>query len=185
MTPAKSPAVKAQATDKQPVAGAKVERIVLEVEPGIVVPVVVLTPTKATGRAPVVIALAQTGKAGFFKERAGELQKLVQGGAIVVLPDVRGSGETARRSEARAPTQSRPPATIRRDAAGATASRPAFGSCLLARTKDVDGKRIALWGDAFGPTNPADTNFKVPRRSKAGRADRNRWADCWHCSERC
>jgi hypothetical protein len=61
VVPAQPPAIKAKATDEQPVAGAKVERIILETEPGIVVPLVVLTPAKLTGRAPVVIGLAQAG----------------------------------------------------------------------------------------------------------------------------
>src|SRR5262249_34325051 len=75
--PMRAPVVKSQSTDDQPLAGAKVERIILEVEPGIIVPMLVLTPVKLTGRAPVVVGLSQSGKAGFLKERAGELQKLV------------------------------------------------------------------------------------------------------------
>jgi dienelactone hydrolase len=159
VTPARPPVVKAQTADDQSVAGAKVERIVLEVEPDIVVPVVILTPAKLTGRAPVVIGLAQSGKAGFLKERAAELQKLVQAGAIVVLPDVRGTGET------------------RSGDTDLSTNLQLFGETLLGERlrdlrsvllylrerKDVDAKRIALWGDSFAPPNPADTNFKVPR----------------------
>ncbi|MBY0521821.1 MAG: acetylxylan esterase [Gemmataceae bacterium] len=159
VTPAKPPVVKASATDEQPAAGAKVERIVLEVEPGIVVPVLVLTPAKMTGRAPVVVGLAQSGKAGFLKERAGELEKLVKGGTIVVLPDLRGTGDT------------------RAGDTDLSTNLQLFGETLLGQRlrdlrsvltyvrerKDVDTKRVALWGDAFAPTNPADTNFKVPR----------------------
>lgn len=159
MTPPKPPVVKAQATDDQPIHGAKIERIVLEVEPGIVVPVIVLAPAKRTGRAPVVMGLAQGGKAGFLKERAGELQKLVQGGTIVVLPEVRGTGET------------------RAGDTDLSTNLQLFGETLLGERlrdlrsvlaylrerTDVDARRIALWGDAFAPPNPADTNFKVPR----------------------
>src|SRR5262249_18427065 len=94
VTPAKPNVVKAQAGDDASASAAKVERLILEVEPGIVVPVLILGSGKQNGRAPVVIGLAQSGKAGFLKERAAELQKLVQGGTIVVLPDVRGTGET-------------------------------------------------------------------------------------------
>ena len=94
MEPAKPPVVKAKSSDEQAVAGAKVERVVLEVEPGIVVPVLLLIPEKLTGKAPVVVCLASAGKAGFLKERAGELEKLIRGGTIVVLPDLRGTGET-------------------------------------------------------------------------------------------
>jgi hypothetical protein len=159
VTPAKPPVVQATVTGEQPVAGARVERIVLEVEPGIVVPVMVLAPAKLPGRAPVVIGLAQAGKAGFLKERAAELQKLLQSGAIVVLPDLRGTGET------------------RQGDTDLSVNLQLFGETLLGERvrdlrsvltylrgrKDVDTKRIALWGDAFAATNSADTNFKVPR----------------------
>src|SRR5262249_30454004 len=33
---------------------------------------------------------------------------------------------------------------------------------LLRQRSDLDGKRIALWGDSFAKTNSPDTNFKVP-----------------------
>jgi dienelactone hydrolase len=158
-TPARPPVVKQTATDDQLVGGGKVERIVLEVEPGTVVPVMVLTPAKRTGKAPVVVGLAQSGKAGFLKERSAELQKLLQGGAIVVLPDVRATGET------------------RSGDTDLSVNLQLFGETLLGERlrdlrsvlaylrerKDVDSRRIALWGDAFAPPNPADTNFKVPR----------------------
>src|SRR5439155_20390272 len=128
----------------QLVGGARVERILLEVEPGIVVPVIVLTPAKRTGLAPVVVGLAQSGKAGFLKERPGELQQLIQGGAIVVLPDVRGTGET------------------RAGDTDLSVNLQLFGETLLGerlrdlssvlaylrKRKDVDSTRIALWGDA-------------------------------------
>lgn len=157
--PAKPPVVTSSATDDQLVAGAKIERIVLEVEPGIVVPVLVLSLDKLTDRAPVVIGLAQSGKAGFLKERAAELQKLIQGGAIVVLPDVRGTGET------------------RAGDTDLSTNLQLFGETLLGQRlrdlrsvlayvrerKDTDANRIALWGDAFAPPNPADMDFKVPR----------------------
>jgi hypothetical protein len=157
--PAQPPVVKAQATDDPPVAGARVERIILETEPGIVVPLVVLTPSRLTGRAPVVIGLAQAGKAGFLKERAGELQKLLQAGTVVVLPDVRGIGET------------------RSGDTDLSVNLQLFGDTLLGQRlrdlrsvllylrqrKDIDTTRLALWADSFTPPNPADTNFKVPR----------------------
>jgi cephalosporin-C deacetylase-like acetyl esterase len=167
VNPAKMPGVQAQTTDAQAAAGAKVERIVLEVEPGIVVPVVLLTPAKRNDRAPVVIGLAQAGKAGFLKERANELQKLVQGGAIVVLPDTRGTGETRSGSSRGSDSND----------TNLSTHEQLFGETLLGERlrdlrsvisymrsrKDVDTKRLALWGDSFAPPNPAETNFKLPR----------------------
>jgi cephalosporin-C deacetylase-like acetyl esterase len=165
VTPAKAPLVKSKSTDDQPVAGAKVERIVLEVEPGMVVPVIILTPSKLHGQAAVVVGLAEGGKAGFLKERASELQKLIDGGAIIVLPDLRGSGES-RGGGLHGPGGS-----------DLSVHLQLFGETLLGQRlrdlrsvlaylrsrKDVDMKRLALWGDSFAPTNPPETNFKVPR----------------------
>lgn len=159
VTPASPPVVKAITTDDQPVAGARVERIILEVEPGIVVPVMVLVPAKGTGRAPVVIGLAQGGKAGFLKERAGELQKLVQGGTMVILPDVRGTGETRAGDTDLSTNLQLHGETLLGERLRDLRSVLSY----LRERKDVDARRIALWGDAFGPPNPADTNFKVPR----------------------
>lgn len=160
VTPAEPPAGwKKERRDEEIVAGARVERVMLNVEPGIVVPVIVLIPAKLAGPAPAVVCLAQSGKAGFLKERSGELQKLIQGGAIVVLPDVRGTGES------------------RAGDTDLSVNLQLFGETLLGQRlrdlrsvlaylrerRDVDAKRIALWGDAFAPPNPADTDFKVPR----------------------
>jgi cephalosporin-C deacetylase-like acetyl esterase len=153
-------------TRGEPPGNATLQRLVLEVEPGIVVPVVVLSPSKRAGRAPVVIGVAQAGKAGFLKERANDVQKLLDGGVAVVLPDLRGTGETQ-------------VGTSRgKDSSGTHHSVHVqlFGETLLGqrlrdlrsviaylRTRgDVDGKRVILWGDSFAPTNSDQTNFKVP-----------------------
>jgi hypothetical protein len=166
IAPARKAVVKSNATDAETVAGVQVERLVLEVEPGIVVPVLILTPAKRGKQAPVVVGLAQGGKAGFLKERPRELRKLLDAGVTVVLPDLRGAGET----------QS---GTSRgKDSSGADQSVHVqlFGETLLGqrlrdlrsvlaylRTRpDLDAKRLALWGDSFAPTNSDKTKFKVP-----------------------
>lgn len=146
--------------------GARAERLVLEVEPGIVVPVVILTPTKRAKQAPAVIGLAQAGKAGFLKERSAEVRKLLDAGVLVVLPDLRGTGETQ--------------AGVSRgkDSSGTNQSVHVqlFGETLLGQRlrdlrsvlgylrgrPDIDTRRLALWGDSFAATNSAKTNFKVP-----------------------
>jgi dienelactone hydrolase len=166
VTPAGPPVVRSQAIDSRPVAGARVERIVLEVEPGIVVPLLVLTPVARAGRAPAVVAVSQAGKAGFVRERADELRALVRGGTVVVLPDLRGTGET-RSGGGRG-----------RDGADTNLSvhLELFGETLLGerlrdlrsviaylrQREDIDSGRLALWGDSFAPPNPPGTDFKVP-----------------------
>jgi dienelactone hydrolase len=167
VSPGKPPVIKTQSIDDQQVAGAKVERIVLEVEPGILVPVVILTPTKLNGRAAAVVGLAQAGKAGFLKDRAGELKELVKGGAIVVLPDLRGAGET-RSGNSRGQNSNDTNLSVHEQLFGETLLGQRLRDlrsvlAYLRERKDVDAKRLALWGDSFTPTNPTDTNFKVPR----------------------
>jgi cephalosporin-C deacetylase-like acetyl esterase len=170
--PARPPVVPGRTIEEKPVAGARVERIILEVEPGIVVPVVLLDPVKKKGRAPVVIGLAQAGKAGFLKERASELKKLVAAGVVVVLPDLRGTGETG--------------AGGSRGANGTDTDLSVhvqlFGETLLGQRlrdlrslfvylrgrKDLDGAGVALWGDSFARPNGPETNFRWPHQVEGG-----------------
>jgi hypothetical protein len=145
-----------------------VERLALEVEPGIVVPLVLLVPPGEPGRRPpVVLGLAQGGKQAFLKERAEAIAELLAGGAAVCLLDVRGTGET------------RPAGDSRRHSGSSTslsATEALLGQTLLgSRLRDVrsalrylrgrgdlDARRLALWGDSLAPTNPKDRNLAVP-----------------------
>lgn len=167
IAPASPPIVKTTSTDKESVGGATVERLILEVEPGIVVPVVILASAEHTGRSPVVVGLAQAGKAGFMKERGEEVHKLIKAGTAVVLPDLRGTGETRSGSS-------------RGQSSGDTdlsTHVQLFGQTLLGQRlrdlrsllvhlrerRDIDMRRLAVWGDSFTPPNSAETNFIMPR----------------------
>jgi cephalosporin-C deacetylase-like acetyl esterase len=145
----------------------RVERHHLSVEPGIVVPLVVLIPPHAKkGKLPLVVGVAQGGKQEFFLKRFEVLAALLREGIAVALPDVRGTGETS-------------PGSGRDRRSTATAlSATAFmtGETLLgARLRDlrstlrflkqhpdIDAKRIALWGDSFAPPNSADDVLRIP-----------------------
>jgi dienelactone hydrolase len=154
--------------DTQSLGDVTVQRIALEVEPGIVVPLLVLTPERKPGtRLPVVLAVAQHGKQAFLKDRSSALAALLQGGAAVCLPDLRGTGETRAAGDTRG-----------RSSAGTSlsASELMLGETLLgARLRDLrvvlrylrgrpelDAARVALWGDSFAPANPDDRNLAVP-----------------------
>ncbi|MCL4204722.1 MAG: hypothetical protein KJ000_19715 [Pirellulaceae bacterium] len=164
--PAAAPVVKRTSIDDQPMAGAKVERVVLEVESGILVPLIVLAPVNGAGRTPAVVSLAQTGKAGFLQQRTPELIKLLQHGVTVVLPDLRGTGES-RAGSSRGRDSSATNLSVHVQLFGETLLGERLRDlrsvlAYLRERPDVDPQRIALWGDSFAPPNPADTNFQVP-----------------------
>jgi cephalosporin-C deacetylase-like acetyl esterase len=146
--------------------GATVRRLVLEVEPGIVVPVLLLLPEGKKENVPVVIGLAQEGKQAFLKQRADMIAGLLKQGVAVCLPDVRGTGET------------RPGNGRDRNSAATSISSSEWmlGQTLVgSRLRDVrsviralkneqaiDAARIALWGDSFAPVNAKSFNPAVP-----------------------
>jgi len=164
---AKPPILLSRRVVSKQLAETKIESIVLEVEKDIVVPVLILTPEKHKPQAPVVIGLAHTGKSGFLKSRAEEVQKLLQAGAIVVLPDLRGTGETGSgnsRGHASTDTNDSVYAQLFGETLLGERLRDLRSVMAHLRSRpDVDGKRFALWGDSFSGLNPPGTNYKVPR----------------------
>jgi len=151
-------AAKVDLREKKPLAGALAERFVLTVEDGIVVPAVLLLPTARTGRAPVVVAVAHEGKAGFLKNRSAEIAALLDQGVAVCLPDVRGTGETDPGGD---PGRHRK--TVSLSSTDLMLGQTLLGSRLrdlravlrhLATRPDLDAARLALWGDSFTPPNP-------------------------------
>jgi len=157
--PKAEPAVKSSTS--QELGGIRVERIVLEVEPNIVVPILGLLPLPREGaRSPAVVALAQGAKGKFLKGRSEEIAELLNKGIAVYLPDVRGTGETK-------PDSSR---ERQSEATSISATEWMLGQTLLgSRLRDVrsvlrylhtrsevDVQSMALWGDSFAPTNSPD-----------------------------
>jgi hypothetical protein len=127
------------------------------VEGGIRVPLLVAIPNGAA-RAPVVIAVAHSGKERFLSNRPRELEALLRAGFAICLPDVRGTGETASSAELDDPDTG--PAMREFDLAGSL-----LGSRLkdlrtvlsyLRNRSDIDGARMAVWGESFTPPNPAN-----------------------------
>jgi len=164
ITPATNPTVKAVERDQTN--GVAVERIVLEVEPGIVVPLVVM---QASGDLPdplpVVIALADSGKQKFLAARPDAVSTWLEAGCAVCLPDVRGFGETSAGG-------SYGPRSI-----GTTLSccdqvlgQTLLGSrlrdlrsvLLFLRTRRGLEKEVSLWGDSLAALNPPERSEIVP-----------------------
>ncbi len=159
---------KVVASKSESLASAKVERIALEVERGILVPLVVLSPNSEPAiPRPIVVAVAQEGKQVFLEHRARAIAELLDGGAAVCLIDVRGTGETRLKSDSRRHSASSTSLSATEWMLGQTL----VGSRLrdlrsslryLRRRPDVDATRIALWGDSFAPANPRDRPLAVP-----------------------
>ena len=141
--------------DVETIAELRVERILLEVEPGVLVPMLLLLPD--TADPPVVVALSQGGKQWFLQARAAQIADLLASGAAVCLPDLRGIGETT-------PDPSRRP---NGESTSIASTELMLGQTLLGsrlrdlrsvlsylRTRhDLKG-HFALWGDSPTPSNP-------------------------------
>jgi dienelactone hydrolase len=146
----------------------RVERIVLHVEREIRVPLLLLLPTTNTehGRFPIVVGVAQEGKARFLKERSDVIARLLSSGVAVCLAEVRGTGETS-------PGLGRDRTSI---ATAISSTEQMLGGSMLAsqlldlrvvldylsRRTDLHGKRLALWGEGFARANSRDQNIAVP-----------------------
>jgi cephalosporin-C deacetylase-like acetyl esterase len=144
-----------------------VERVVLNTERDIRVPLILLRPATRPGmRLPVVVGVAQQGRDGFFKHRVDDLAQLLSQGVVVCLPDLRGCGETQ-------------PGTSRGKDSAATAISASElmlggtvpgGQCrdllavldFLRRQQGLAPDRIALWADSFAPVNPPGRNLAIP-----------------------
>jgi dienelactone hydrolase len=152
---------------KQRLGNVTAERLLLEPEPGILIPALLLRPPSRPGRRPpVVVAVAQAGKQAFLKERAETVAALLDGGAAVCLPDLRGTGETrpgsSRRYNSSATTLSAGELLLGQTLLGSRL-RDLRSLLRYLRTRDdLDGRRLALWSDSFAPVNAPDRRVEVP-----------------------
>jgi hypothetical protein len=138
------------------------------VEPGIVVPLVLLLPPReADARPPVVLGLAQDGKQAFLKNRSAGIAELLDGGVAVCLVDVRGTGETRPADDSRLYSGARTTISASEGLLGQTlvGSRLRDVRSVLRHLRsrgDLDARRVALWGDSFSPPNPEGRDLAVP-----------------------
>ncbi|MHC4463097.1 MAG: alpha/beta hydrolase [Planctomycetota bacterium] len=164
ITPAANPIVKA--AGREETNGIVVERIVLEVEPGIVVPLVVMQARdERSDPSPVVIALADSGKQKFLAARSDAISTWLEAGCAVCLPDVRGSGESSV-GDSHGPRSIGTTLSCRDQVLGQTL----LGSRLrdlrsvllfLRARRGLDGK-VSLWGDSLAALNPPEISEVVP-----------------------
>lgn len=148
-----SPQVTARVTWTKPFADFVVEGVELHTAPALAVPLLIIKPrADASHRLPFVLALAEDGKRRFLAERSAELAGLLKQGVAVGLADVRGTGEVS-------PSASRTDLAATELMLGSTAlgaqlkdARTALR--YLSTRRDLDPRRVILWGDSFAEVNP-------------------------------
>jgi cephalosporin-C deacetylase-like acetyl esterase len=145
----------------------QVSRMIVHIERGIVVPALLLTPKTAVPRKlPLVVGVAQGGKAGFLRERSQVIASLLKAGVAVCLPDLRGTGETrpgdgrGRRSAATSISSSE--LMLGQTMVGSRLKDLRTLLAVLRARPEIDAARIGLWGDSFAPFNARDRNLNVP-----------------------
>ena len=138
------------------------ERLLLAAEPTAPLPVLLLKPetgrAKSAAKPPVVICVAQEGKAVFLAKRAMEVAELLQRGMAVCLVDVRGTGETKPDEHDRYWYSVAVETAAREMVLGQTilGSRVRDLRAVLRHLQsrpDLDGRRVGVWGDSFAPVN--------------------------------
>ena len=141
-----------------------IERIALQTEPGIVVPLIMLYPnTDKKMASHMVVAVSQSGKELFLRERHVEIAQLLDDGAIVCLPDVRGAGKS-RGSRGELGSASYYALFFETPLLGYRLRDFRAVLKYLRTRKDLDPHNFSLWGDSFTPPNAIDTDFQVPKR---------------------
>jgi dienelactone hydrolase len=150
--------------------GGTIERIILSHESNIQVPFVLLRPAKVE-KPPVVVVLAQVGKAKLLKERGEEYAALLAKGIAVCLPDVRGTGETSLgsgRGRNSAATSYSSNLLMHGDPLLAGQLRDLRAVLAwLKNHESVNGRKPILWGDSLAKANDRNTNFSIPRDDDA------------------
>ncbi len=151
---------------KEKIGETTVERLVMEVEPTVQVPMLLLMPPRKD-KAPqhVVVAFAQEGKEKFLTQRSQAIAELLKGGVAVCLPDVRGTGETqvpgARTWRTTATAVSQHELMLDQTLLGSRL-RDLRAVIAYLKTRNELAQEVTLWGDSFAATNSPDRDLKVP-----------------------
>lgn len=142
------------------------ERVLLETESDVVVPLLILSDRRSKKPKPIVIGLAQKGKAGFLKHRAELMAQLLNGDVAVCLPDLRDTGETrlgvARGRTSEDTSQSASELMLGETRLGARLRDLRAVVHYLRTRRDLDARRLAVWGDSFVLPNDPEQDLKVP-----------------------
>jgi cephalosporin-C deacetylase-like acetyl esterase len=156
---------KATTTRQEKAGDVTVERVVLDVGGGVVVPLVLLVP-EAKAKRPAVVLFAQAGKRELLKARADEVARLLSSGVAVCLPDLRGCGETrtgdGRDRTSAATSNAATELMLGRTLVGLRLADLRTVLAWLRARADIDAKRLALWGDSLAPVNGKEREVALP-----------------------
>jgi hypothetical protein len=146
----------------------RLERVLLEVEDDILVPLVLLSgkETDPDRRRPLVVMFSASGMQTLLGERADEVAQLLSSGAVVCLVDPRGIGQT-RPGSSDGPHSTMTTLSCREQVLGQTLTgsqlRDVRSVVRYLRQRTPQVGTIALWGDSTAETNPADRSEVVPQ----------------------
>ena len=156
--------------------GCRIEKLVYQSEPGILVPALIYVPEGGAARKPAIVAVDGAGKSAAAEDYA----EFARRGFIVLSIDVRGLGETATSAPAAAPARGRPDSPgpfgdyasaqtallLSRTLIGMRAADIVRGVDLLAGRPDVDAAAIAAYGKGTAATALLHAAAFDPRLSK-------------------
>ena len=131
-------------------------------DPALALPVIKLVPAGAKGKIPLVVGIAQDGKAGFLKHRAETIAQLLDKGVAVCLPDLRGAGETGNDGRGRQSGATSYSASLLMHGQTVTGIQLQELVMLMEELRKHQFGPIALWGDSFAEPNDPNMNFAVP-----------------------
>lgn len=147
-----------------PFPGATGERWHLSVEPGIVVPAVLLRPDGAA-KPPVVVALSAEGKQHLLARHSSQLATFLRNGIAVCLLDVRGTGESSpggsRDRNSPLTSVAATELMVGETLVGGRLRDLRAVLAFLKQRSDLDTARLGLWGLSTTPTNPLDKPIVV------------------------
>jgi len=168
IAPPEGVTVRGEQTGKIEDSGRRLVRFVLQSEPGIVVPGLLLLPGGEKPPAGTVIGVAQSGKAAFLQDRSEAIATLLEKNIAVCLPDLRGTEDTApdggrgRYSSATALSSSE--LMLGGTVVGGKLRDLRTVIRYLQAQEDLAQGKLGIWGESFAPANAPGTDFKVPRR---------------------
>ena len=136
--------------------GYRIEKLIYDSEPGILIPALLFVPRDAPGPAPAIVYVHGRGKSA-AAAAGGDIEQLVRAGAIVLAIDSRGMGETAisRPQQASINYFGDDASAMKALLAGRTltgmrAADVSRGVDLLAARREVDRARISGYGKEAG-----------------------------------